>query len=124
MAPGSLTGGMTSLISIDSIFSHDGLLLEEDAILPPLLHHCVAESKRREMTKPLAAAAGGGPAASSDVEGLVKALQRNENHMLALRVLYSSWTVDAAKAQVSSFALVRRYYPSVSSVSLRGDDYC
>lgn len=39
---------------------------------------------------------------AADLEDLVRVLQRSENHLLATRVLYSSWHNGPAKSQVLS----------------------
>lgn len=85
-----------SVLNIDSVFNHDGLLLQEDVIMPPLLQHCMAETKRRD---------GKAPTSSADVESLASILQRQGNHMLALRVLYRSWSTAPSKADLLKLSL-------------------
>jgi hypothetical protein len=81
------------------VFQHDGLLLPEDSILPPLLQHCLQESNRRTQTLSNNNS-NNVNIVTADVENLVKVLQRYENHNLALRVLYRTWTNDMNKSQV------------------------
>eukprot|EP01039_Chlorochromonas_danica_P001134 gene1134-1238_t len=108
----SAAGGAGSMSTfIDSIFTHDGLLLTEETVLPPLLQHCAQESKRREQLSAEAKDDSRAAISAGDVENFVRCLQRHENHMLALRVLYRSWNVDLTKAAMirsSLLALCRK----------------
>jgi hypothetical protein len=58
----------------------------------PLLLFLMQEVKRRQMPDTLSA--------PQDIEQLVGILQRSENHLLAIRVLLTSWASYASKKQV------------------------
>lgn len=95
----------------DDHFSRDGILMSPSTVLAPLMKFSLKEVQRRSaFFSPMASAtsASGEVLTAAvqlypvDMEDLVGLLQRSENHMLASRVLLSSWHHSEAKAQVRS----------------------
>eukprot|EP01031_Cornospumella_fuschlensis_P026654 gene26654-32208_t len=72
----------------DGVLEHDGLLLSQDQALPLLAQYVVSEMRRRDYF--LSASTGKLPS-SHDMADLVAFLQRNEKHIMAIKVLYSTW---------------------------------
>jgi hypothetical protein len=94
----------------ETVFTRDGILMTPGSVLGLVLRYSAAEVKRR-MTATTAAAATKTPSEgqdeiASDLEELVCTLQRSENHMLAVRVLLSSWHLSDAKAQLLRSSLL------------------
>jgi hypothetical protein len=93
----------------ETVFTRDGILMTPGSVLGLVLRYSAAEVKRR-MTATTAAAAKtpseGQDEIASDLEELVCTLQRSENHMLAVRVLLSSWHLSDAKAQLLRSSLL------------------
>lgn len=81
----------------EGVFTRDGLLMQQENILPSLTNFCIHELKRRSQHK-------GSNASSNlaDVEQFLTNLQKHENHLVALHVLYRSWGHGALKSQVST----------------------
>ena len=81
-------------------YTKDGVLLDPEVIFAPLLLHTFKELQRRKgVMKGATGLKPHGTLASSDVaEGLIDLLQRSECHMLACRVLLSSWSVSRDKS--------------------------
>lgn len=103
--------------SMEGVFSRDGLLMQEESILNVLTQHCIHEMKRRDIdhrikshsqvniaTKVQKSVSSRGKEesrlASSDIESCVNSLQKHENHLMALQVLYKSWSFNPSKIQV------------------------
>jgi hypothetical protein len=81
-------------------FVRDGILMSASMIWGPLLRYILMETKRRE-----GAGVVVGPNQSSDqlpddIDKLVTTLQRSENHLLAARVILSTWSAYQGKKQV------------------------
>lgn len=92
--------------------------MQASAVAMALMKYSVGEVKRRgrhssaelrssqHKTKTKKGTAVTAPSSSAwdqpavDLEDLVRILQRSENHLLATRVLYSSWHNGPAKSQV------------------------
>ena len=122
-------------------FTRDGILLSPTAVLGPLMKYAMKEVQRRSSFFTAAAAGSGGSgsamltpradaaglggsvgrraasavaaAAATDVEELAEVLQRSENHMLAIRMLLSSWHSSPTKSQVG-LLLIIFYLPQVT----------
>jgi hypothetical protein len=87
----------------ENLFSRDGILMAPQAVLGPLLKHALREVQRKSVNSIIAQF----PHRSvkdvdeaPDIEEFVGILQRSENHMLAVRVLFSSWHASNMKAQL------------------------
>ena len=87
----------------DNLFSRDGILMAPQAVLGPLLKHAMREVQRKSVNSIIAQF----PHRSikdvddaPDIDEFVGILQRSENHMLAVRVLFSSWHTSNLKAQL------------------------
>lgn len=78
-------------------FMRDGVLMSPGQVWGPLLLFLMEEVKRRQM-RPSDTQTG--TSVSQDVEKLVGILQRTENHLLAIRVLLTSWSAFSSKKQV------------------------
>jgi hypothetical protein len=89
----------------EATFSKDGLLMAPGVILGPILKYAAAEMKRRLYMTVTNVIDSSCPIAV-DLEELVGVLQRSENHMLALRVLLSSWHVSNSKAELLRSSLL------------------
>ena len=99
-----------------SAFSRDGILMASSTVMGLVLRYSAAEVRRRiSITATvsrgrMAGEGGANSEAEEDVAGdldvLVCALQHSENHMLALRVLLSSWHMGATKAQLLRSSLL------------------
>lgn len=89
----------------EATFSKDGLLMAPGVILSPILKYAAAEMKRRLYMTVTTVINSSCPIAI-DLEELVGVLQRSENHMLALRVLLSSWHVSDLKAELLRSSLL------------------
>ena len=99
-----------------SAFSRDGILMASSAVMGLVLRYSAAEVRRRisiTATVSRSSMAGEGGTNSEveeevagDLDELVCALQRSENHMLALRVLLSSWHMGTTKAQLLRSSLL------------------
>lgn len=97
-------------------FSRDGILMAPSAVMGLVLRYSAAEVRRRisitaKISRGRVAAEGGmnrevDEECAEDLDELVCALQRSENHMLALRVLLSSWHMSATKAQLLRSSLL------------------
>jgi hypothetical protein len=124
---GTAANASTLVITIgDNVFSRDGLLMSEDSILSTLTQYCIQEMKRREVSyeshvlpdyhanknKSSAASSAGirqkssssssGGSSGVDVESLISVLQKFENHLIAIQILFRSWTHSPMKLQVRS----------------------
>ena len=82
-------------------FLRDGILMPPAQVWGPLLLFLMAEVKRRLM--PDTDTDTDTPPPSQDIEHLVGILQRSENHLLAIRVLLTSWASYPSKKQVSLY---------------------
>lgn len=74
-------------------FVRDGILMSPSMIWGPLLRYILMETKRREgslSTEQI----------PDDIDKLVTTLQRTENHLLAARVILSTWSAYHGKKQV------------------------
>jgi hypothetical protein len=96
----------------------DGLLMQQDTVIPLLSNHTISELQRRadvikqddaiiklktSGTKLKASAATVSNISqqkSVEMEKLVEYFQRTENHSLAIRIMSQSWSMSASKAQV------------------------
>jgi hypothetical protein len=97
-------------------FSRDGILMAPNAVMGLVLRYSAAEVRRRisitaKISRGRVADEGGTSSevdeeCAEDLDELVCALQRSENHMLALRVLLSSWHMSATKAQLLRSSLL------------------
>lgn len=121
LKPSNATNGVVSPIVEafkinQSAFSRDGILMSSSAVMGLVLRYSAAEVRRRisiTATVSRGSMAGEGGINSEveeevagDLDELVCALQRSENHMLALRVLLSSWHMGATKAQLLRSSLL------------------
>ena len=121
LKPSNATSGVVSPIVEafkinQSAFSRDGILMSSNAVMGLVLRYSTAEVRRRisiTATVSRGGMAGEGGTnseveeeAAGDLDELVCALQRSENHMLALRVLLSSWHMGATKAQLLRSSLL------------------
>lgn len=78
----------------ESNYDKDGILMKFDEIQPVLLRYCFCEIERR-----LRRACD--PGDDHSLAALVASLQINDNHLLAIRVLLSSWNPTPDRASVS-----------------------
>lgn len=100
----------------DNVFSKDGLLMSEDSVRSVLTQYCIQEMKRRELSyetvtsgadgngaKKAAKTAATAPSASSsvDVDNVISVLQKYENHLIAMQILFRSWSSSSNKIAVS-----------------------
>jgi hypothetical protein len=99
-------------------FIRDGILMSAAMIWGPLLRYILMETKRRDC------ATGAShdsltqlPTAADDIDKLVTTLQRSENHILAARVILSTWSGYQGKKQVRSPSplLLLVSFPSLST---------
>jgi hypothetical protein len=95
----------------ETVFTRDGILMTPGSVLGLVLRYSAAEVKRRMTSTATASTSTKKPSEgqeeiASDLEDLVCALQRSENHMLAVRVLLSSWHHSDAKAQLLRSSLL------------------
>ena len=85
--------------------------MQASAVAMPLMKFAFGEMKRRSLHSSLEhlhrgtarsrkVNSSGVDNSAADLQDLVRVLQRSENHLLATRVLYSSWFVHVNKAQV------------------------
>lgn len=106
--------GQSSHLSEGS-FSRDGILMQPSAVVKPLMKYALSEVRRRNTQTMSGVVAGKGAEASgADLEELVGVLQRSENHLLATRVMFSSWVSSANKAQVSKMSVFQGLCPSLT----------
>jgi hypothetical protein len=111
----------------NNVFNRDGLLMSEDSVLSSLTQYCIQEMKRREASydsrgmdsasstkKSLAnkTSTVSKTSSSSDVENLTSVLQKFENHLIAIQILFRSWSQSSSKLHVSLILF------SISSVLL------
>lgn len=90
-----LSSLFTTSSTTEGVFTRDGLLMQQESIVPSLTAFCVSELKRRNQKL------GSQPAANlTDLENFLTNLQKHENHLVALHVLYRSWGHGALKNQV------------------------
>ena len=87
-------------------FSRDGILMAPSSVLGHVLRYSAAEIRRRLSTIASTTGTANGNAAALDLEELVCVLQRSENHLLAVRVLLSSWHLSDTKAQLLRSSLL------------------
>lgn len=116
-SPGSVMS-MNGFRINESVFTRDGILMSLGAVLGHLLRYSAMEVKRRtnftstSIVTATGASRGTGTVDSQggdmamDLNDLVCALQRSENHMLAVRVLLSSWHISSAKADLLRSSLL------------------
>ena len=116
-SPGSVMS-MNGFRINESVFTRDGILMSLGAVLGHLLRYSAMEVRRRtNFTSTSIATATGtsrgtgtvdsqGGDMAVDLNDLVCALQRSENHMLAVRVLLSSWHISGAKADLLRSSLL------------------
>ena len=88
----------------DGFFVRDGILMAPGAVLGHVLRYSAAEIRRR--MSGTVSFTGTTNAAALDLEELVCVLQRSENHLLAVRVLLSSWHLGDTKAQLLHSSLL------------------
>lgn len=94
-------------------FIRDGILMSTSMIWGPLLRYILMETKRREGTLSV-------EQIPDDIDKLVATLQRTENHLLAARVILSTWSSYHGKKQVippstlSNF--VKSFYTSMMAL--------
>jgi hypothetical protein len=100
-----------NIATAEGIFIRDGLLMQEENILQVLSQHCVHEMRRRDVEHKSSALLSGnrkiqskGAENAVDIEACVQALQKHENHLMALQILYRSWSFNLCKAQVFKFS--------------------
>lgn len=72
--------------------------MSSNTVFKPLINYILHEIKRRSSHS--TNLNSGNNANASDVEELVAILQRSENHMLAERVLYSTWHISKLKGNL------------------------
>lgn len=77
-------------------FVRDGILMSATMIWGPLLRYILTETKRREGIS----SSQNSDQLPDDIERLVTTLQRSENHLLAARVILSTWSGYQGKRQV------------------------
>ena len=90
----------------DGFFVRDGILMAPGAVLGHVLRYSAAEIRRRMSGTVSLIGTGSASAAALDLEELVCVLQRSENHLLAVRVLLSSWHLSDIKAQLLRSSLL------------------
>ena len=95
----------------ETVFTRDGILMTPGSVLGLVLRYSAAEVRRRmtatATTNTATKTPPEGPEEiAGDLEDLVCALQRSENHMLAVRVLLSSWHLSDAKAELLRSSLL------------------
>lgn len=78
-------------------FTRDGILMSSSMIWGPLLKYILMETKRREGSN------NNNLTLPDDIDKLVTTLQRSENHILAARVILSTWSGYNGKKQVFFF---------------------
>jgi hypothetical protein len=95
----------------ETVFTRDGILMTPGSVLGLVLRYSAAEVRRRMSATATTNTATKTPTEgqeeiAGDLEDLVCALQRSENHMLAVRVLLSSWHLSDAKAELLRSSLL------------------
>jgi hypothetical protein len=102
----------------NNVFNRDGLLMSEDSVLSSLTQYCIQEMKRRESSydsrgvdlSSVKKSSGNKTSSvmkvsSSDVENLTSVLQKFENHLIAIQILFRSWSQSSSKLLVSDVFL-------------------
>lgn len=92
-----ITGGNHLQIN-GTTFMRDGILMSPVQVWGPLLMFLMDEVKRRQLPQ--------SESNPQDIEKLVGILQRSENHMLAIRVLLTSWSSYGTKKQILSTSVL------------------
>lgn len=111
----------------DNVFNKDGLLMSEDSIRSALTQYCIQEMKRREVSYEAVAPSSSSASESTkknaksmtantssisagpstiDVENVISVLQKYENHLIAMQILFRSWSSSSAKISVSGQTLI------------------
>jgi hypothetical protein len=81
----------------------DGILMQASVVAMPLMKFAIGEVKRRSASttnRKQVSAASPTHNAAPDLKDLVSVLQSRENHLLATRILYSSWHLSDDKTKV------------------------
>lgn len=102
-APVRRAGSESRAVVSEGVFSRDGILMQSGVVTMPLMKYAFGEIQRRKPSNAaaaLTATRAQNPTGAPDLEELVQVLQRAENHLLAARVLFSTWNNSPAKAQV------------------------
>ena len=120
------------LILHENHFTKDGILMSSSRVLVPLMKFCLKEIQRRHMLlllpysfnnnnnnnintnnnennaeKSITTAATEAITSDiKDVEELILILQRSENHILTLRVLFGSWSIHPLKSQLLKSSVI------------------
>ncbi|RYG67944.1 hypothetical protein EON64_06320 [archaeon] len=86
----------------DNVLEHDGLLLSQNQTLPLLAHYVLSETRRREyfLSMPI-----GKLPVTQDMFELVTYLQRSEKHLMAMKILYSTWQSSVEVVTLSKVRL-------------------
>lgn len=77
--------------------------MQASSVAMPLMKYSFAEIKRRSASHSRSASSA---ETASDLEDLVRILQRSENHLLASRILLGSWHSSQSKAQLLRSSLL------------------
>jgi hypothetical protein len=102
---------------MESYFSRDGILMSANRVLPCLMKFCLKEIKRRNMYEESFLADHNNNTLPTDLNELATVLQRSENHMLALRILLTSWHTSLSKSQVLYTFLITNFFLFLSHFS-------
>ena len=102
--------------STEGVFTRDGLLMQEENVIPVLTAYCIHEFKRRSIVSSAPSSSSGSSnttnsLGTSDLENFLFCLQRHENHLVALHVLNRCWGYGQVKNQLlksSILALCRK----------------
>jgi hypothetical protein len=92
-------------------FIRDGILMSAAMIWGPLLRYILMETKRRDYGTE---AGSNTQIPADDIEKLVTTLQRSENHILAARVVLSTWSGYQGKKQVRAVSYSALFLTSLS----------
>jgi hypothetical protein len=78
--------------------------MQPNAVVKPLMKYALMEVRRRSVHSAGSTAKDAqqhdSGVIASDVKELIEVLQKSENHLLAARVMYASWSASAKKAEV------------------------
>eukprot|EP01034_Spumella_vulgaris_P036472 gene36472-44984_t len=101
----------SSLQLSEGVFSRDGILMQPANVVKPLMKYALMEVRRRSVHTPGATSQSKDDntsgAIAGDVRELIEVLQKSENHLLATRVMYASWSASAKKAEFLRTSLLQ-----------------